>query len=127
MSARELSPADVRLLDRVAGMFDAIGPTPAVPSPADLAVLAVQPIVCTTTRYRCPWCTRFSRSKRAAVVAHMARCWRNPAVRACKTCAFFQPGRVGVMDDEACLHENGPDLSGGLQEHCPLWTLRGDR
>ena len=127
MSARELSTAsDETLLGAVAGMFNAIDPTPTVPSPAHLAALAAQPIVCTTTRYRCPHCTRFSRSKRAAVVAHMGRCWRNPAVRACVTCAHFsrtEPDPDAPRGFEYCeaLHA---ELA-ALQDGCPLWTLRG--
>lgn len=109
------------------------------PTPADLAVLHAQPIECVTKRYRCPWCRRFSRTRRTAVADHMTRCWLNPAVRACKTCAFFEPGNgarpsaycqpgeicsCGV-EEEACTREDGPDLLGGLRDHCPLWALRG--
>lgn len=109
------------------------------PTPADLTALHAQPVACVTTRYRCPWCRRFSRTRKAAVADHMTRCWLNPAVRACKTCRFFQPGNraglaaycydgelcaCGVVDEE-CLHSDGPELDAGLRDHCPLWALRG--
>jgi hypothetical protein len=112
----------------------------AAPTPLDLAAQLAEPIACQTIRYRCPFCRRFSRSRKSAVADHMARCWLNPAVRACKTGAHFQPGNgagistycqdgelcsCGVVDEE-CLHEDGPDLSAGLHDHCPLWALRGE-
>ena len=108
-------------------------------TPADLATITAQPIACTTVRFRCPFCRRFSRSRRATVADHMTRCWLNPAVRACKTCAHFQLGNdagvsaycrdgelcsCGVVEEE-CLREDGPDLASGLRDHCPLWALRG--
>lgn len=60
---------------------------------------AVEPI--TVTRYRCPHCGA-SRSKQAAAQAHADRCWKNPAVRGCKTCVFYEPGdrlTNGPVDD----------------------------
>ena len=97
---------------------------------------AAEPIVVKVTRYRCPFCSRsWSQRKRAA--DHVARCWRNPAVRACKTCVYFQPyhwegepvpgipGAVGCTEyPEACgRHE---DLREGLRSGCPLWSPAGD-
>lgn len=47
-----------------------------------------EPIPFRVTRYRCPHCPRTGSGK-ARVAEHMARCWRNPAVRGCKTCRHF--------------------------------------
>lgn len=47
------------------------------------------PIVATVKRYLCPHCGR-SRSKRAATVEHIGRCWHNPENRTCKSCALFR-------------------------------------
>ena len=51
----------------------------------------------TVRRYVCPHCNR-GRSTRKSAVAHMARCWRNPANRSCKTCVWFAPAD-GISDD----------------------------
>lgn len=44
----------------------------------------------TVVRHRCPHCGA-SRAKQPAAQAHVARCWQNPDVRACKTCVHFEP------------------------------------
>ena len=49
-----------------------------------------EPIAFTATRYRCPHCRR-GYSQKAAAVKHLARCFRNPAVRSCKSCRFYEP------------------------------------
>lgn len=69
------------------------------------------PIPVRVTRYRCPHCPRTA-SSRARSVEHMARCWRNPEARGCKTCRHFEPawseppdwttGYGGSGADEAC-------------------------
>lgn len=96
------------------------------PTPADLAAALAQPIACVTTRYRCPWCRRFSRSRKAAVADHMTRCWRNPAVRACVTCAHFSrtepEPEVGLSGYEYCEAQHF-ELA-AVQDGCPLWALR---
>lgn len=87
------------------------------------------PVAITVVRYRCPFCSR-SRAKKAATVEHIARCWNNPAVRGCKTCALHDrvpggppcfPGRLCGCNDgrETCDAEVG--LSGGLKTNCPHW------
>jgi len=77
--------------------------------PADLAPIAV-----VVTRYRCPFCPR-SLSSKTRMVDHIGKCWRNPAVRSCKTCKHFvrEEGEpeVGLPDIEDC--EAGVDLRGG--------------
>lgn len=56
-------------------------------------------------RYRCPHCGR-SRAAKAATVAHMARCWRDPNNRACLTCKHFDRDFDGY---ESC--DRGVDLT----------------
>lgn len=104
-------------------------PVPAGVSAAARAVIDGLPIKCTTVRFRCPWCRRFSRSRQAAVADHMTRCWLNPTVRACKTCTHFcqqdaEPD-VGLDALEWCDAQD--TQLDGIRDHCPLWTLRGDR
>lgn len=47
-----------------------------------------QPIPVRVTRYRCPHCTRSASSKQRCR-EHIARCWRNPDAKGCKTCKHF--------------------------------------
>jgi len=95
------------------------------PSPADLAARTAQPIKYRVTRFRCPFCTR-SRSSRKLIADHMARCWKNPAVRSCVTCRHFdvQPAEieVGARGTEWCGAQD-VELE-RIIVHCPLWTLR---
>lgn len=82
------------------------------------------PIPVVVTRHQCPFC-RITRAKRAAIVAHIARCWRNPAARGCKTCEHFEPADPdGPYPEhpgwpEGCAQEH--DLTAGLQADCPSW------
>lgn len=55
------------------------------------------PIPVVVTRFQCPHC-RITRAKKSAMAAHIARCWRNPAAKSCKTCALFQPFEEGPYD-----------------------------
>ncbi|WP_372344665.1 hypothetical protein [Streptomyces sp. KL116D] len=57
------------------------------------------PIPVVVTRHQCPFC-RITRAKKARMVAHIARCWRNPAVRACKTCVRFEPAEEGPYPED---------------------------
>jgi hypothetical protein len=89
-------------------------------------------------RFECPFCSR-RRAAKKAVAEHLGRCWLNPAVRSCKTCAHLDeydggdtcfPGRpcdcnapsrscrAGVKFEENGL---GPDFP---VTGCPLWKLR---
>ena len=95
--------------------------------------MSAQPIRVMAPRYRCPFCTH-SRASKAASAAHIGRCWHNPDVRACTTCAHYQP----PGDGEPCLPgrhcdcnnhpescEAGVDLPGGPAfpvTGCPKWA-----
>lgn len=68
-----------------------------------------QPIAVMVKRFRCPFCSR-SRAKRSATAEHTARCWRNPAVRACLTCKHFEPVTCcGMPDLHQCYTPMCPD------------------
>lgn len=69
-------------------LTDAVAEEHAAAYQARLAT--AEPIPVTVVRHRCPHCGR-SRAKEAAAKAHVARCWQNPDVRACKTCVHFEP------------------------------------
>jgi hypothetical protein len=64
-----------------------------------------EPIVITVRRHKCPHCAR-SCAKKAHTVAHIGRCWANPAARGCKTCEHFRQGPEG----EGCAE--GVSLAG---------------
>lgn len=76
---------------------------------------APDPLPLVVKRYQCPFCRR-SRSARRAAEQHIARCWLNPAARACKTCAHFSNDEDYGPDCGA-----GVDLEKGLRDFCPLW------
>lgn len=65
----------------------------------DPIVLLPGPVPMTVTRWKCPHCNR-GHSSRPAALAHIGRCWRNPALRGCKTCANFCP--AGYETEEDC-------------------------
>lgn len=76
-------------------------------------------------RYQCPHC-HHTRAKKNAIEAHIGRCWRNPAARACKTCVHFTPEDPnGPYPEhpgwpEQC--EQGRPMLSGLHAGCPLWA-----
>lgn len=82
------------------------------------------------TRWRCPHCNR-SRSSKSVTIAHMSRCWRNPAARSCKTCANHVPDasepEVGYVAPECC--DAGIDLpfeedpQNPYPINCPKWEV----
>lgn len=81
------------------------------------------PIRIRAVRHQCPHC-RHTWAKRAAAVAHIARCWYNPAARGCKTCARYEPSEPGPYPEdpgwpEAC--SAGLNITTGLVTGCPLW------
>lgn len=84
--------------------------------------MATVPIALTVTRYRCPFCTR-SRAKRVATEQHIARCWHNPEVRACKTCVHYEPPQEGPYPE----HPGWPEgcaagvTTPGIATDCPQW------
>jgi hypothetical protein len=88
--------------------------------------VSAEPIVLTVIRYRCPFCTR-SRAKKATTEQHIARCWQNPAVRACLTCARFEPPEEGPYPEHPGWPEDcaaGVDIGDGIASQCPLWESR---
>jgi hypothetical protein len=82
------------------------------------------------TRYQCPHCHR-TRSTRRAAEAHIARCFKNPEARSCKTCAAYQPPEGPDYSEsgrpiypgcaESC--HGGVDISGGLKVGCEHWEV----
>lgn len=75
-------------------------------------------------RYQCPHCSR-THSKKAAAEQHIARCWNNPAARACKTCRHFMPESEGPYAEHPLISEEclaGRKLLSGLHAGCPLWA-----
>jgi hypothetical protein len=89
------------------------------------------PIVLTVKRYKCPHCPR-ARAKKSATVAHIGRCWNNPDVRACRTCANFDPNPCcGMPDLYQCYTPMCPTPScaagvelpegGAMVTGCPAW------
>lgn len=96
-----------------------------------------EPLKVTVVRFRCPFCP-YSASRKAAVAEDLTRCWRNPAVRSCKTCEHFVHGQPGNYDspayDEYCAE--GRDLhpfidilgvaepNRSLPLNCPKWQER---
>ncbi len=60
------------------------------------------PIPITVRRHKCPHCPKSYANKQPAV-AHIGRCWYNPAARGCKTCkhftyAFYDGGEACLVD-----------------------------
>ncbi|MBM9509936.1 hypothetical protein [Actinacidiphila acididurans] len=83
------------------------------------------PVPVQVTRYKCPFCTR-SRSRKQAIEQHIARCWHNPEVRACKTCTHYEPPEPGPYPEhpgwpESCGAADGPDRLDTICTGCPLW------
>ncbi|MFF8482393.1 hypothetical protein [Streptomyces antibioticus] len=77
-------------------------------------------------RYQCPHCSR-THSKKAAAEQHIARCWQNPAARACKTCVHFSPESEGPYPQHPPIPEEcwaGRKLLSGLHTDCPKWESK---
>lgn len=92
------------------------------------SAVATEPEQFVATRFRCPHCRRSWSSKKLAA-DHMGRCWRNPAARACKTCAHYflhaaEPD-VGYVGEEGCdLGVQWPESLRGVETlavHCEQW------
>lgn len=91
------------------------------------------PVPVTVQRFECPFC-RCRRSARKATADHIARCWLNPAARACKTCKFFtdepdgEPCGIGECDCSRGFWQceaGVADVAGGrIMSGCPLWRLK---
>jgi hypothetical protein len=88
-----------------------------------LATKQAEPKVITVQRFACQFCHR-GHSTRKAAEQHIARCWKNPALRGCKSCIHFEAERaepeVGLPGSELCMAD-AIDLSAGLRSGCPLW------
>lgn len=77
---------------------------------------ALQPIPIRVVRHACPHCGR-THSRPGRAREHMARCWRNPEARGCKTsCAHFEP--YGPEWGDSC--GRGIDLTGPIVG-CDHW------
>lgn len=78
------------------------------------------------TRYQCPHCHR-THGKKQAAEQHIARCWRNPAARGCKTCRHFSPESEGPYPQHPPIPEEcwaGRKLLSGLHTGCPEWESK---
>jgi hypothetical protein len=96
-------------------------------------VVHAQPIPVTVTRHQCPHCRR-TWAKQPAATAHIARCWKNPDVRSCKTCTHFDEGGDACGCEPGCNWGGSPippscDAGMKLPDdyqpviNCPLWNL----
>lgn len=88
------------------------------------------PITITVKRYKCPFCAT-SRSAKKAAVAHVSRCWRNPANRSCRTCQFFYPGEpaepeVGYPGEPPRCTAGQVLPTDGPMVDCSAWEIEED-
>ena len=93
---------------------------------------AVAPELITVTRHRCPFCRR-SWAHKTPAAEHIARCWRNPAARSCKTCAHYDlepsgewcfPGQPCNCNDGYVTCAKNIDIADyTIKVDCPLWSL----
>lgn len=83
----------------------------------------------TVVRHQCPHC-RATRAHKVAARRHVARCYRNPAVRSCRTCEHHIPADFDEHAGpaaEACdarPYQEQPKTFPAVD--CPLWQLRSD-
>lgn len=85
------------------------------------------PVAIRAVRHQCPFCRR-TWARRTAAEAHVARCWRNPQARGCKTCVHYMLPEEGPYEQhpgwpESCHAER--DLTAGLRTACPDHTTEG--
>ena len=96
--------------------------------------VTLAPVPVMVQRYECPFCKR-RRSVRKATAVHIARCWLNPAAKACKTCEHFTdvPSGDYCEGGRPCACNKGfqqceagiPDVAAGeIRTGCPLWKLK---
>jgi hypothetical protein len=81
---------------------------------ARVGVVSREPIPVRVIRYGCPSCGRRA-SSRSRAGEHMARCWWDPANRACKTCAHFRPEEDACGCVPSC---NWGNSGQSVHEHC---------
>jgi hypothetical protein len=90
-----------------------------------------EPVKTTVIRWKCPYCNRH-RAKRAAMTEHIARCWKTPATKTCRTCVHLTvwprgeycfPGRPCSCNDESRCCETGVQMpeDGTPVVGCPEW------
>lgn len=83
------------------------------------------PIARKVTRYGCPACSKGFASK-ARARDHIAKCWRNPENRSCKTCEHNIGGEYvwqGDCAEGVTLPVSEADPTRVLLPlHCPKWT-----
>lgn len=85
----------------------------------------------TTTRYRCEHCHK-SYARKGACATHEAECHRDPAVRACTTCAHFTRGRGNSYAANDCAIDAFPVVvvPYGVEQlvdftrHCTEWAAK---
>jgi hypothetical protein len=84
-----------------------------------------EPIPYVTTRYRCPHCTRTSRSARA-LRPHIAVCVSDPASKACATCWRLEDDECVIGLKTKTYEASWPDGADRLVSvrHCPQWIAR---
>lgn len=89
----------------------------------DERAATAQPIPVPTIRHQCPHC-RKTWAKRGAAAAHIARCWHNPDVKACKTCIHYIPPQEGPYPEHPGFDEDCAQgfPQPGITSDCPLWA-----
>jgi len=82
----------------------------------------IEPIATKVTRYRCPFCRR-SRSRRPAVVGHMAHCFKNPerTPRFGELTSIEQTGEVVDYGPSSALPGGMSWLEWNERESMPAW------
>lgn len=89
----------------------------------------IEPIRRVMVRWQCPHCL-CTRSKRRTMREHVARCWHNPAARACTTCDFRveasgDNGIEGPFSPPSCL-KNVSLSEHGVNVHCSTYERTPD-
>lgn len=89
------------------------------------SLVTLEPIPVQVTRYLCPYCGR-GRSRARTAKLHMERCWKNPSLRGCKTCIFFDTsgwagGKPVTGKPRPGRCKAGFTLTKGLVTQCRKW------
>lgn len=101
--------------------------------------MTAEPIATTVKRWKCPHCNRHF-SRKPSAIAHVERCWLDPAKRTCRTCVHHVraytapasdwcfPGRqcdCNDMDEHCDAPAADPDAELVFPViGCPLWELK---
>jgi hypothetical protein len=89
------------------------------PERAELPEPGPAPIEKLVVRWCCPFCPRESAEK-SPMAKHIPKCWHNPAVKACFSCAHrVRPAQKGAPAGckAGCTMPAGTDPV----THCPKW------